>query len=337
MDLAGRRHPAEKPALAWLPGSTEVQVVGETFRTEAIRATEHRTPRGQPMRAWLVPEPRNPHDRNAVAVHLEGALAGYLPAHVAAEVQPALLAFSAERNGQLVACPAYVHWWEVGPQVILFLDVRPLGLAPADFDHVPDVDLMILRMLPMLDAEAPAMTGYDQAGRALLAAAEARRIEVDEDPGRPPGAWPEVEELFLQAAARLGASCDPLAAAAWAGVARSRRYQKRRRDDRIEASITALHLDRTNSTAWADLIDLASSAPHVPTLLELFRRIPPETRPTLLNQLIAVSRGRDRLGNMHPRAGQRLRAGMAAIAQADGDRASLTKLRKEETKPKSSG
>ena len=38
----------------------------------------------------------------------------------------------------------------------------------------------------------------------------------------------------------------------------------------------------------------------VPTLLELFRRIPLESRPKILSQLIALSRGHDRLGNMRP-------------------------------------
>jgi hypothetical protein len=110
-----RRSVAPAPAIAWLPGSTEVPVVGETFRADAIRAVAKRLQPADEVRAWLVPEPHNPHDRHAVAVHLEGVHAGYLPRQVAAAVQPVLLAFSARHNGQLVACPARVHSWHVGP------------------------------------------------------------------------------------------------------------------------------------------------------------------------------------------------------------------------------
>jgi len=325
-----RRSVAPAPAIAWLPGSTEVPVVGETFRADAIRAVAKRLQPADEVRAWLVPEPHNPHDRHAVAVHLEGVHAGYLPRQVAAAVQPVLLASSARHNGQLVACPARVHCWHLGPQVVLFLDTGKLGLTREAFEYVPEIDQVIMGMLPRLDNPPPVMTGRDQAGRELLTLAEARLVETDHDFDRPAGAWQRVENHFLQAATRLQTSHDPLAAAAWAGVARARRYQKGRRDDRIGACITALYLDRANNSAWAELIDLASSAPHVPTLLELFRRMPVSARPKPLSQLIALSRGRDRLGNMHPEAGERLRAGLTGIAQADVDKPSMTKLRRSE-------
>jgi hypothetical protein len=67
----------------------------------------------------------------------------------------------------------------------------------------------------------------------------------------------------------------------------------------------------------------------VPTLLELFRRIPLESRPKILSQLIAQSRGHDRLGNMRPAAGEQLRAALAQIAQADSDKASIAKLTRD--------
>lgn len=119
---------------------------------------------------------------------------------------------------------------------------------------------------------------------------------------------------------------DPLLGDAWAGLAFSVRYQKGRRDDRIAAAVTSLCWNRTNKTAWAELADLASAAPHVPTLLELFARVPLADRPPVLTTLISLSRGRDRLGNMRPADGERLRAGLAAIAQTDGDTATTRKL-----------
>jgi hypothetical protein len=59
--------------------------------------------------------------------------------------------------------------------------------------------------------------------------------------------------MFLEASARLEPAHDPRVSAAWAGVARSRRYQKCRRNDRIEAAVTAIYWDRANTRAWAEL------------------------------------------------------------------------------------
>ncbi len=87
-----------------------------------------------------------------------------------------------------------------------------------------------------------------------------------------------------------------MAADAWEGLARSIRYQKGRRDDWITAAVTALCWDRSSKTAWAELVDLASAAPHAPTLLDLFRRVPAAARPPVLTMLISLSSGRDRLG-----------------------------------------
>ena len=87
-----------------------------------------------------------------------------------------------------------------------------------------------------------------------------------------------------------------------------------------------MYWDRTNKTAWAELADLASAAPHVPTLLDLFARVPPTACPPVLTMLISLSRGTDRLGKVRPADGERLRAGFGAVAQADGDTATIKKL-----------
>jgi hypothetical protein len=57
------------------------------------------------------------------------------------------------------------------------------------------------------------------------------------------------------------------------------RYQKGRRDDWIAAAVIALHWNRANAGAWDELIELASAAPHIPTMLDLFGRVPPAARP----------------------------------------------------------
>ncbi len=229
-----------------------------------------------------------------------------------------------------VACPARILWHQIDhqpvAQVILSLDPAPLGLAPEAFEQVPELDRVLQQHLRRLDTPAPAMTGFDPGARSLLAAAEALRSQVDAEYGHGAVRWPEVERAFLQVIAQLEHVHDPMVADAWAGLARSVGYQKGRRDDWITAAATSLYWDRSNKTAWAELVDLASAAPHVPTLLDLFRRVPNATRPPVLTHLISLSRGQDRLGNMHPDDGERLRAGLAAIAETESDMPTIRKL-----------
>lgn len=103
------RHACRVLTAAWLPGTTEVHVVGETFHEDAIRALHLGAQPGRDLKGMLAPEPDNPHDRNAVAVCMEGRQVGHLAASVAKQVQPALLGFSAKHSGQLVACPGRTH------------------------------------------------------------------------------------------------------------------------------------------------------------------------------------------------------------------------------------
>jgi hypothetical protein len=132
----------------------------------------------------------------------------------------------------------------------LYLDPARLGLQPSLFDVVPGSARVIRRALTVLDEPTPEMTGCDQAGRYLLAAAEALRAEVNADFDHAPQRWPRAERAFLAAANALEASRDPLPAEAWAGVARSVRFQKGRRDSRIFASVTALWWDRASRPGW---------------------------------------------------------------------------------------
>ena len=266
--------PPSSPEPEWLPGEVDVQVSGETFHAAGIREACRRSRPGLPDEAVLVPEPGNPHDHSAIAVFVNGFPAGHLSREIAAAVQPALLAFTAS-TGRNVACPARILWHEIDgypvAQVILSLNPAPLGLTPAAFEQIPDLDRVLQQHLSMLDAAAPAMTRCDPAARNLLAAAEAQRAQADAEYGHGTVRWPQVEHDFRQVIPLLEQARDPLIGDAWAGLARSLRYQKGRRDHRIAAAATSLYWDRANKTAWAELADLASAAPHVPTLLDLFR------------------------------------------------------------------
>jgi hypothetical protein len=317
-------------APVWLPGHVEVQVSGETFHAKAIRAADRCTPPGVPDVAVLIPEPGNPHDHSAIAVFVNGFLAGYLSREIAGAVQPALTAFAEANGGRPVSCPAQILWHEIDnqtiAQVILYLDPAPLGLAPAVFEKIPDIDRVIQQHLQRLDTPAPTMTGCDIAARSLLHVAEELRAEAEDDYEHRATRWPQAERAFRLAIERLEQARDPLAADAWAGLARSVRYQKGRRDDWIAAAVTSLYWDRSNKTAWAELVDLASAAPHVPTLVDLFRRVPADARPRVLTRLISLSRGHDRLGNMRPADGKRLRTELTALAEIENDRPTIRKL-----------
>jgi hypothetical protein len=208
-----------------------------------------------------VPEPDNPHDKFAVGVHLSGRPAGHLPRDVAQRVQLRIRAFMDANRGRPPACAASITYHDVGPEVVLHLDPAPLGLTAAAFHMTPDLDRAIAQFLPVIDGPVLVLTGIDSGARAQLASGEQRYEAVDADCERGPGSWPQVEQMFLKAAARLERAHDPLVSAAWAGVARSRRYQKGRRNDRIEAAVTARDWDRANTRAWAELAEAASAAP----------------------------------------------------------------------------
>jgi hypothetical protein len=240
MDIPGNQGVGSLPSnlaptavtAAWLPGTTEVHVVGQRFYAAAIHAVQLGAQPGDDLKGMLVPEPDNPDDHDAVAIYLEGRKVGHLAASIAPQVQSALFAFSRSHNGHFVACPGRIYQLGFGPEVVLSLDTEPLGLAPEIFDHIPDLDRVLLQTIDKLDLPAPQMTGRDPAARQALAAAEALWTEIDEDFDRSPRAWPHAESDFREVARRLENVGDPLVSDAWAGVARSVRYQRGRQPDR---------------------------------------------------------------------------------------------------------
>ena len=199
-------------------------------------------------------------------------------------MQPALTAFSRANGGQLVSCPAEIRWHDVGPQVVLWLDPGPLGIADKTFQSIPDLDATLIRLLRRIDDPVPALTGVNEQGRVELASVEQLRTDTDANFDRDPEDSPRVERAFRRLAEQFAEGRDPFVTAAWLGVGRSTRYQSGHRDATLQALIEALYWGRSNADAWRELIDLASSAPHVPTLRELFARVPFEARPAVLRR-----------------------------------------------------
>jgi tetratricopeptide (TPR) repeat protein len=162
--------------------------------------------------------------------------------------------------------------------------------------------------------------------RAALAAADKVRADIDADYDRSTEDWPRAERAFREVADQLARTQDPLVATAWLGVGRATHYQRGRRDDALHAFIEALHWERDNVDAWLELVDMASAAPHVPTLIDLLARVPFEIRPSVLGQLLTMSYGRDRLGKLSPATGENLRDGLLALAESQGDAGTVAYL-----------
>jgi hypothetical protein len=71
---------------------------------------------------------------------------------------------------------------------------------------------------------------------------------------------------------------------------------------------------------------MASYAPHIPTLLDIFARIPFSVRPNVLRSLVVTSHGHDRLGRMSPVSGAKLRSELLAMTESQGDERSVAFL-----------
>lgn len=69
-----------------LPGGLQVEVVGESFHTAALRGLVDDGPRTR--WASLIPEPNNPYDPNAVGVWIDGVQVGHLGRDVAIVFRP---------------------------------------------------------------------------------------------------------------------------------------------------------------------------------------------------------------------------------------------------------
>jgi hypothetical protein len=70
------------PGLVLTKGPTgqrvEIEIVGESFRQDAVRAVA-KVADGAPFDLYLLPDPNNPHDRNAVRVMVGNLHVGFLP------------------------------------------------------------------------------------------------------------------------------------------------------------------------------------------------------------------------------------------------------------------
>lgn len=85
-------------------GSYSFRVVGESNYQDAIRKAIGRTGPAWEGPAWLVAEPKNPYDRNAVKVEIGGRTVGYLERDLAAEFQAGVLRQEGGRYAVTACC-----------------------------------------------------------------------------------------------------------------------------------------------------------------------------------------------------------------------------------------
>ena len=107
--------PELTPFQLWSQGAWPTrEVVGEAYRRDSIRTLfpSRRLSGGHDLdkTARLVPEPRNPHDANAVAVVVDNVLVGYLARDEAAKYQRVLLDLN--RAGLDATVPCTIHGYE---------------------------------------------------------------------------------------------------------------------------------------------------------------------------------------------------------------------------------
>jgi len=122
-------------------GDEDLEVVGESYRQDRLWAACGGTPGGERVRheviAVLVPEPQNPVDPYAIAVHIGDGLVGYVPRDLAPEYGPGLHALMAGCGGYVALNAVIVGGGlrEDGPGMLgvwLQHDPRAFGIAPPD-------------------------------------------------------------------------------------------------------------------------------------------------------------------------------------------------------------
>ncbi len=76
---------------AWIAGDNTIHVVGESYYQEHLQRVVGVVGTHKPFAVWLIPEPNNPHDSNAVAVYVGAGKIGHLPRMEAEKWQWALI------------------------------------------------------------------------------------------------------------------------------------------------------------------------------------------------------------------------------------------------------
>jgi hypothetical protein len=151
-DNAGGSH-----AHRLLGGDHSLQVVGESFRQEALWKVGGRSgSAGVHVVATLVPEPSNEHDQNAVGVWISEMLVGYLARDDAARFSPILQSWALQ--GVIVDLRASIAGATGGEGMLGVL----LRYDPTDFGFPP---LAALSQRPMhSDVSNAPRTGLSSAG-----------------------------------------------------------------------------------------------------------------------------------------------------------------------------
>lgn len=107
--MTGRVVTGEEPDWSRYDDCMRLNVVGESFYQDALKRVSQCPPRGEhgyECSAVLVPDPKNPHDKFAVRVEVNGELVGHLPRGSAKRYHKRVQGLNDE--GKAVICMAYI-------------------------------------------------------------------------------------------------------------------------------------------------------------------------------------------------------------------------------------
>lgn len=118
--------------VVWLNEGLPVDVAGCAYYQDALeRVVGPRRPKGGNLHAvaWLVPEPENEHDENAVRVDIMGTKVGYVPRDTAGLAQRGIVALNTQ-HGRPVVCQATVCCVKAAPiEVSISISAATLAAA----------------------------------------------------------------------------------------------------------------------------------------------------------------------------------------------------------------
>lgn len=145
--LRGRSEPTVVSVQAHVhTGDEDLEVVGESHYQEALWRICGGQPGGERVRhqvyAVLVPEESNPHDENAVAVHVDGCVVGYLSRSDAADYRVGLLDAMGRCGGHVALAAVVVGGGlrDHGPGLLgvwLMYDPADFGLGRSGSGSIP--------------------------------------------------------------------------------------------------------------------------------------------------------------------------------------------------------
>jgi hypothetical protein len=151
--------------VAVLGGEEDLRVVGTSFHQENLRQLVGKNLGGKPVRAavtaLLVAEDANPHDRNAVAVWIDGLQVGHLAREDATRYRPGLLALQQSRQRPVALRGSITSGGPERLGVLLHHDPTDFGLTTPATAEARDSGALGLTATDIEDARLAHQSNYN--------------------------------------------------------------------------------------------------------------------------------------------------------------------------------